>query len=37
MAMEKGKSMIIAMNKWDLVEEKTTMTAPQIEKDFKAD
>lgn len=37
MAMEKGKSMILAMNKWDLVENKTTMTAPQFEKDFKAD
>ena len=37
MAINAGKGLVLAMNKWDLVAEKETNTAAEIEKGIKAD
>ena len=37
MVVGNGKSLLLAMNKWDLVEEKLTNTAVDIEKTIKSD
>src|ERR1700752_1663282 len=35
-AWERGAAVIIAVNKWDLIEEKETNTALDVERDIKA-
>ncbi len=37
MALDQGKGLILAMNKWDLVENKETNLPARIEKELKAD